>query len=69
MVHEVKRDLQIVVVDVDVLKIRGIKVEAATAERTSSTSSPLPTVGVDERFAMHELLNKFEAHQVPARAI
>ena len=64
IVHEVKRDLQRVVVDVDVLKIRGIKVEAATAERTSSTSSPLPTGGVDERFAMHELLSKLEAHQV-----
>ena len=64
MVHEVKRDLQSAVVDVDVLKIRGLKVEAATAKQTSSTSSPLPAVGVDERFAMHELLNKIEAHHV-----
>ena len=64
MVHEVKRDLQRVVVDVNVFIIRAMRVEAATAERTSSTSSPLPTVGADERFAVHELLNKFEAHHV-----
>ena len=63
VVHEVKRDLQRVVVDADVLQIRGPKVEAATAERTSSTSSPEPTVGVGKRFVMQELLNKFEAHQ------